>query len=247
MLALSAFPCTATCRDVVQTCHILTRKQTVSRRRRPREACTARATNQHSSASVAVSPTQFSVNTWLCPDRAFPIAVGTVAAISWYLWGQMKAGRQLWPKNNISTFDGVLEVIQLKFDHSFSALFSLNFPRNVHLLTPCMHSQCPLQTANAQDGREYRMALARTRQAVAIHRAIGFLNSSNTARAMVELRRALHENSVCRLPLLNTQHEGVQLQQLYRLHLENTAQPADFATLLQLRTLLDIEFNLLII
>ena len=87
------------------------------------------------------------------------------------------------------------------------------------------------------------MALARTRQAVAVHRAIGFLSGNDTARAMVELRRALHENSVCRSPLLNTQHEVEHLQQLYRLHLENTAQPADFATLLQLRTLLDLDFD----
>ena len=28
-------------------------------------------------------------------------------------------------------------------------------------------------------------------------------------RAMVELRRALHENSVCRTPLINTQHRWV--------------------------------------
>lgn len=87
------------------------------------------------------------------------------------------------------------------------------------------------------------MALARTRQAVAVHRAIGFAASNNTARAMVELRRALHENSVCRSPMLNTQHDAAQLQILYRLHLENTAQPADFATLLQLRTLLDLDFD----
>lgn len=87
------------------------------------------------------------------------------------------------------------------------------------------------------------MALARTRQVVSVHRAIGFLYTGNTARAMVELRRALHENSVCRAPLLNTQHEAEQLQQLYRLHLHNTAQPADFATLLQLRTMLDLDYE----
>lgn len=87
------------------------------------------------------------------------------------------------------------------------------------------------------------MALARTRQAVAVHRAVGFLHTGNTARAMVELRRALHENSVCRAPLLNTQHGAEEMQQLYRLHLQHTAQPADFAILLQLRTMLDLDFE----
>lgn len=95
-----------------------------------------------------------------------------------------------------------------------------------------------------QDGREYKMALSRTRQAVAIHRAIGFLNTKNTARAMVELRRALHENSVCRAPLVNAQHDTQQLQELYRLHLENSSVPPDFGILLQLRTLLDLDFDL---
>lgn len=79
------------------------------------------------------------------------------------------------------------------------------------------------------------MALARTRQAVAVHRAIGFLNAANTARAMVELRRALHENSVCRAPLINAKLGQTELQTLYRVHLENAPVPADFATLLQLR------------
>ena len=79
------------------------------------------------------------------------------------------------------------------------------------------------------------MALARTRQAVAVHRAIGFMNTGNTARAMVELRRALHENSACRAPLVNPQHSAGELSELYRLHLQNSPVPADFAVLLQLR------------
>jgi hypothetical protein len=79
------------------------------------------------------------------------------------------------------------------------------------------------------------MALARTRQAVAVHRAIGFMSTANTARAMVELRRALHENSACRAPLVNVQHEARQLSELYRMHLQNSPVPADFAVLLQLR------------
>ena len=48
------------------------------------------------------------------------------------------------------------------------------------------------------------MALARTRQAVATSRALGFMRTGDVARALVELRRALHENSICRAPLLNT-------------------------------------------
>lgn len=93
------------------------------------------------------------------------------------------------------------------------------------------------------DGREYRMALARTRQAVSVQRAVGFLNAGNIARSMVELRRALHENSICRAPLINTSHSQTELQQLYKMHLRNSTVPSDFATLLQLRTLLHLDFE----
>lgn len=87
------------------------------------------------------------------------------------------------------------------------------------------------------------MALARTRQAVAVHKAIGFLHSNNIARAMVELRRALHENSVCRAPVLSSQLGKDQIEGLYRMHLQQTSPPADFAVLLQLRTMLDLDFD----
>ncbi|KAI7840997.1 hypothetical protein COHA_005225 [Chlorella ohadii] len=87
------------------------------------------------------------------------------------------------------------------------------------------------------------MALARTRQATAIHRAIGFLNTGERARAHVEVRRALHQNSVCRAPLLNTQHSKSELMELYRLHLQQSDMPTDFGTLLQLRALLDLDFE----
>jgi hypothetical protein len=53
--------------------------------------------------------------------------------------------------------------------------------------------------------------------------------------AHVEVRRALHQNSMCRAPLLNTQHSKAELAALYRLHLEQAEVPADFGTLLQLR------------
>lgn len=107
----AAVPCTATCRNSFQTIYICHKKHTPSRHRRPREACTARATNsQQSSASIAVSPTQFS-QTFFQPDRALPIAAGVVAAISWYLWRQMKNGKQNWPsKKRVNSFDAVIEV-----------------------------------------------------------------------------------------------------------------------------------------
>lgn len=56
------------------------------------------------------------------------------------------------------------------------------------------------------------MALARTRQATAVHRAVGFMAAGSPTRAMVELRRALHENSVCRAPLLNTNHSRKEVR-----------------------------------
>jgi hypothetical protein len=101
-----------------------------------------------------------------------------------------------------------------------------------------------MQGANADsNSKEYRMALARTRQAMAVHKALGFMQTGNAPRAMVEVRRALHENSVCRAPVLNSQYTRRELQGLYRLHLQNAPVPADFATLLQLRTLLDLDFD----
>lgn len=53
--------------------------------------------------------------------------------------------------------------------------------------------------------------------------------------AYVEVRRALHQNSVCRAPLLNPGHSKGELLELYRLHLQQSETPADFGTLLQLR------------
>lgn len=51
----------------------------------------------------------------------------------------------------------------------------------------------------------------------------------------MEVRRALHQNSLCRAPLLNTGHSKAELAELYRLHLQQSEVPADFGTLLQLR------------
>ena len=101
---------------------------------------------------------------------------------------------------------------------------------------------------NPTDGREYKMALARTRQAVAVHKAMQFNAQGSPARcawpllptrchitrtgmlpvwtrlpdeyslsdcrAMVELRRALQENSTVREPLLNARYEKEEVSAL---------------------------------
>lgn len=51
----------------------------------------------------------------------------------------------------------------------------------------------------------------------------------------MEVRRALHQNSVCRAPLLSAGHSRSELRELYRLHLQQSDMPTDFGTLLQLR------------
>lgn len=168
-------------------------------------------------------------------------------------------------------------------------------PENVVGEQPCVLrlqsraaiAACLQSAATSELDPEYRMALARTRQATAIHRAIGFLNTGSRARwvrllrgghshsaatcnallpelcktgralqwraaqraahlfcrAHVEVRRALHQNSLCRAPLLSTQHSKADLCELYRLHLQQAEVPADFGTLLQLRALLDMDFE----
>ena len=94
---------------------------------------------------------------------------------------------------------------------------------------------------SGMDSKEYQLALARTRQAMHVHKAVGFMNTSNSARqalpeqfghtaipaqlccndkacpylkpdlacrAVVELQRAMQENSIARCPILGAQHEG---------------------------------------
>ena len=186
-----------------------------------------------------------------------------------------------------------------------------------HPLAAACLLPCLLQSPGGERlDPEYKEALARTRQATAVHRAIGFLNTGSRARcagagawspvlacllachappcefgpvvespffaccgqrcsaqksgrgrvpprapllslltqcppsrllllllrcpppprrAHVEIRRALHQNSVCRAPLLSMQHSKGDLAELYRLHLQQAEVPADFGTLLQLR------------
>lgn len=90
------------------------------------------------------------------------------------------------------------------------------------------------------DPRAYQMALARTRQALDVQRAVAHMKAGEPARAMVELHRAMDENAVCRSPLLDGHQTREDLRDLYKLHLLNTPVPHSFAKLLQLRELLGI-------
>lgn len=91
-----------------------------------------------------------------------------------------------------------------------------------------------------QDSKDYKIAVARTRQAVSVQKAIGFMDASSPAKAIVELKHALEENGVARGPLLSTNTDKHDRLRLYRLHLQNTEMPPNFATLLQLREMLAI-------
>jgi len=87
---------------------------------------------------------------------------------------------------------------------------------------------------------EYRMALARTRQAVAVQRAAEWNRSRQTGRAVAELQRALGEHNVCRSAILPGSVEDVE--GLYTMALQNiSAQiPPEYGVLLELRSLLGI-------
>eukprot|EP00201_Polytomella_parva_P000323 CAMPEP_0175087052 /NCGR_PEP_ID=MMETSP0052_2-20121109/29610_1 /TAXON_ID=51329 ORGANISM="Polytomella parva, Strain SAG 63-3" /NCGR_SAMPLE_ID=MMETSP0052_2 /ASSEMBLY_ACC=CAM_ASM_000194 /LENGTH=136 /DNA_ID=CAMNT_0016359343 /DNA_START=344 /DNA_END=754 /DNA_ORIENTATION=- len=88
--------------------------------------------------------------------------------------------------------------------------------------------------------RGYQRALARTRQAAYVNKAVSFLKSGDPARAHMELTRALVENSTCRSPLLDGIHTREEITALYRLHLESSEVPPNFAVLLQLQELLGL-------
>lgn len=110
---------------------------------------------------------------------------------------------------------------------------------------------CPLlQVSYAQsplEAKEYNLALARTRQAMAVHRAVQYMNFGSPARyargaqccigaavvfkninktltrdfwcrALVELQRALQENSTARCPVLSAQYDGKDVSALPRCH-----------------------------
>lgn len=91
------------------------------------------------------------------------------------------------------------------------------------------------------DPEAYKKALARTRQAQCVQRAIGYMRAGEPARSMVELHKALEENSICRSPLLDGHQTEDELVGLYKLHIQNTEVPPKFAVLLQLRELLGLE------
>ncbi|CAD7695389.1 unnamed protein product [Ostreobium quekettii] len=97
------------------------------------------------------------------------------------------------------------------------------------------------QLTEAENSKAYEMALARARQAIFVEKAVGFMNIGSPARAMVELDRALKANAICRSPLLNSRYSKYEFENLYRLYIRNTDVPPDFAHLLQLREMLDIE------
>ncbi|PNH07443.1 hypothetical protein TSOC_006114 [Tetrabaena socialis] len=98
----------------------------------------------------------------------------------------------------------------------------------------------PIPPSPNQDPRSYQRALARTRQAAAVTKALAFLKTGEPARAYMELGRSLSENSICRSPLLDGHHGKEELVELYKLHLHNAEVPPNFATLLQLQEMLGL-------
>lgn len=97
----------------------------------------------------------------------------------------------------------------------------------------------PLPVPEA-DPKAYQMALARSRQCMYVSKAVVHMKAGDPARAMVELGRALHENSTCRSAMLDGRYTKEELMDLYRLHLKNGPVPPSFATLLQLREMLSL-------
>jgi len=91
------------------------------------------------------------------------------------------------------------------------------------------------------DPKAYQLALARTRQALYVQKAVSYMKAGQPARCLVELHRALDENSICRSPLLDGHQTQEELQDLYKVHLKNTQVPPNFAVLLQMREMLGIK------
>lgn len=98
----------------------------------------------------------------------------------------------------------------------------------------------PVELPLTSDDPSYQKALARSRQAVHVQKAVFFRKAGEYSRAMIELGRALQENGVCRSPLLCGQIPREELLQLYTLHLNSVEVPANFAILLQLREMLGL-------
>lgn len=92
-----------------------------------------------------------------------------------------------------------------------------------------------------QDPRSYQRALARSRQAAYVTKAMAYSKAGEPARAFMELARALSENSVCRSPLRDGHHTKDELVELYKLHIKYSEVPPNFATLLQMQELLGLD------
>lgn len=97
-------------------------------------------------------------------------------------------------------------------------------------------------THPASDKEHHERVLAKARQAAHISAAVGYKKSGEVVKAMLELSKALEDNSICRTPAV-VAHTKDELQDLYRLHLANTEQPPNFATLLQLQEMLAISIS----
>ncbi|KAK9821709.1 hypothetical protein WJX81_000480 [Elliptochloris bilobata] len=105
---------------------------------------------------------------------------------------------------------------------------------------PDFHEPVDTFQQNPQESQEYKVALARTRQAVSVQKAIQLKNEGSQARAMVELERALQENSICREPMFSGLHDAREIRELYQMHVRSTTVPPNYAVLLQLRDMLEL-------
>lgn len=91
-----------------------------------------------------------------------------------------------------------------------------------------------------KDSEAYRLALARSRQAVFVQKALALMKGGEPSRALVEVTKALHENCICRSPLNDGHCTREELKDLYRLHIKHTEVPPSFPVLLQLREMLGL-------
>jgi len=92
--------------------------------------------------------------------------------------------------------------------------------------------------------RDYQQALARTRQAIAVQRAVDYNRVRNTQRAVVELQKALKEHEVCRSPVLpNSAGSEQDVDDLYCMALTSLSPrvPPDYGTILELRSVLGMD------
>jgi hypothetical protein len=91
----------------------------------------------------------------------------------------------------------------------------------------------------SDDPKHHQRVLAKARQATHISSAVSYNRAGEFTKAMLELNKALAENSVCRAPAVLT-YSKAEMENLYRLHIRNTEHPPNFATLLQLQEMLGL-------